>query len=339
MSNVQRYRMRACGAMSLAVLGLSAASAYAEDIFAVASVLGTPTLIQFDSDSPTLVSIVGALDGLGNDEAVLGLDYRPLTRGLYAITSANRLIRIDRHDGVVTAVSTAPFSTALSGESFGFDFNPAIDRIRAVSDADQNLVINPISGVLQLVATPVAYIAGDSNAGANPNVVHHAYDQNNVNTPATQLRAIDTNLDVLVKQANNAGTLETIGALGVDFSSIGGFDVSGATGIAYAISTDDLLPLLGQSTLYTIDLATGAATFAGIVGIPLIDLFSVEGMTVRPEPTCVADLNFDGNVDGADLGTLLGDWGTGSDLSDLNDDGIVDGKDLGVQLGAWGTCG
>jgi len=48
-----------------------------------------------------------------------------------------------------------------------------------------------------------------------------------------------------------------------------------------------------------------------------------------------ADLNGDGVVDGADLGLLLGQWGSDGP-ADLNDDGVVDGADLGLLLGAWG---
>ncbi|MFG0274092.1 MAG: hypothetical protein ACF8QF_03450 [Phycisphaerales bacterium] len=46
------------------------------------------------------------------------------------------------------------------------------------------------------------------------------------------------------------------------------------------------------------------------------------------------DLNGDGEVDGADLGLLLGAWGTPD--ADLNGDGNTDGADLGLLLGAWG---
>jgi hypothetical protein len=48
----------------------------------------------------------------------------------------------------------------------------------------------------------------------------------------------------------------------------------------------------------------------------------------------LGDLNNDGLVNGADLGTLLGAWGTPGP-GDLNGDGIVNGADLGVMLGAW----
>ena len=49
-----------------------------------------------------------------------------------------------------------------------------------------------------------------------------------------------------------------------------------------------------------------------------------------------ADLNCDGAVNGADLGALLGQWGTAGS-ADLNRDGTVNGFDLGLLLGAWGT--
>jgi hypothetical protein len=57
-------------------------------------------------------------------------------------------------------------------------------------------------------------------------------------------------------------------------------------------------------------------------------------------PPCLGDLTGDGNVDGADLGALLGSWGpcTGSCAADLNADGAVTGADLGALLGAWGAC-
>jgi len=58
-----------------------------------------------------------------------------------------------------------------------------------------------------------------------------------------------------------------------------------------------------------------------------------------PVPTggCVGDLNGDGVVDGADLGSLLGGWGQDG-AGDLNGDGVIDGADLGILLGAWGSC-
>lgn len=53
---------------------------------------------------------------------------------------------------------------------------------------------------------------------------------------------------------------------------------------------------------------------------------------------CDADFSGDGVVNGADLGTLLGAWGSDDASADLDGSGLVDGGDLTVLLGAWGSC-
>jgi hypothetical protein len=63
-----------------------------------------------------------------------------------------------------------------------------------------------------------------------------------------------------------------------------------------------------------------------------------KSVVVEGLPDCVvADLDCDGDVDGSDLGVLLGAWGTDNCEADLNDDGTVDGIDLGTMLGLWGA--
>jgi hypothetical protein len=54
---------------------------------------------------------------------------------------------------------------------------------------------------------------------------------------------------------------------------------------------------------------------------------------------CPADLNSDGQVNGADLGILLANWGPCEGcLGDLDGDNIVSGADLGQLLASWGPC-
>lgn len=56
---------------------------------------------------------------------------------------------------------------------------------------------------------------------------------------------------------------------------------------------------------------------------------------------CQGDMNGDGQVNGSDIGVLLGFWGPGNPLfprTDINLDGRVDGADLGVLLANWGAC-
>jgi Ca2+-binding EF-hand superfamily protein len=47
------------------------------------------------------------------------------------------------------------------------------------------------------------------------------------------------------------------------------------------------------------------------------------------------DFNGDGKIDAADLGMLLGAWGTSNTKFDSNGDGKVDGGDLGAFFGSW----
>ena len=53
---------------------------------------------------------------------------------------------------------------------------------------------------------------------------------------------------------------------------------------------------------------------------------------------CLADLNSDDIVNGADIGILLGNWGAAGGPADLDGSGLVNGADLGVLLGTWGAC-
>ncbi len=57
--------------------------------------------------------------------------------------------------------------------------------------------------------------------------------------------------------------------------------------------------------------------------------------------TCAhVDLFRDSNINGADLGILLSQWGSAQPqtVSDINRDGAVDGVDLGLLLSFWGPC-
>ena len=64
------------------------------------------------------------------------------------------------------------------------------------------------------------------------------------------------------------------------------------------------------------------------------------GDTCPSDPgKCPADLNDDGNVGPADLGSLLAAWGTDpGGPPDFNDDNTVGPADLGELLATWGPC-
>jgi hypothetical protein len=238
-------------ALSLLAFGL--ASAQAELIVAVTS---DNRLLFFDSASPGNITKVVRITGLQAGETLIGIDFRPANGSLYGLATSGRGYQIDISSG--KALAGVP-TVALNGTRFGFDFNPVPDRVRVTSDADQNLRVNPNDGSLTATDGTLAYASGDANSGANPNVVASGYTNSFAGAMATTLYNIDSNLDILVTQnPPNAGTLNTVGPLGVNTTDNVGFDISPLTGMAYASLT------VGATTqLYTINLASGAASLVG----------------------------------------------------------------------------
>lgn len=252
-------------------------STHADTIWATTS---NQFLVSWDSASPGTITSGTAITGLQVNEQILGIDVRPDDGQLFAIGSSNRLYTIGM-DGVATQIGPA-FSLGLNGSSFGYDFNPTIDRSRIDTNTNKNYVVNPNDGGITQV-TDLFFAGGDPNVGVDPNVAHIAYTNSFAGAMTTQLYGIDTGLDILVTQANSAGTLGTVGSLGIDITEIGGFDISGTSGMAWAAlqSTDS-----SASRFFRIDLSTGLATDLGqIGGGSVITSLAVQSATAVPEPS------------------------------------------------------
>jgi hypothetical protein len=281
------YRLVIFSAVIIATFA-QAVSTKAEFISAVATQGGNHFLITWDSASPSDLISSRPILNLNTFEALIGIDFRPSTKVLYGLLqqqNSYQVITIRPTIGNnVARWSTDSFGGQVNGFSHGFDFNPVIDRIRVVTDTNKNYVFDPVSGNPQLVATDLFYGPADPNFGKDPNVGAVAYSNNTPTPPAsTQLFGIDTGLDILVTQANNSGTLSTVGPLGVDVSSLVGFDISGETGVAYAVMTP---AGSSQSSFYSIDLATGTATSLGVVGGGVV--VTAMSVGIVPEPSTAA---------------------------------------------------
>ncbi len=212
-------------------------------------------LLTVDSASPGTVTSTVTVSGLNSGDSLVGIDFRPATGELFGLGSQSRLYSINQETGVATQIGAGGAFT-LNGTRFGFDFNPTVDRIRIVSDTDQDLRVNPNNGALSFTDASLAYASGDVNNGQDPKVVGAAYTNSFAGAAGTVLYDIDSSLDILVIQnPPNDGKLNTVGSLGVDTTDEVGFDISGVSGVAYAALT-----VSGTSNLYAINLVTGAAT-------------------------------------------------------------------------------
>jgi Domain of unknown function (DUF4394)/PEP-CTERM motif len=258
-------------------------------------------LVTFDSSAPNTLIFNQPITGLQLGEFILALDRRPADGLLYALGS-NRLYTINPTTAAATQVGSDG-SFSLSSGFFGMDVNPVSDFLRVTNNSTgQNLRIDPNTGNLIATDTPLSYAAGDAHAGTGPNVVGSAYTNNVTGATSTTLYGIDSALDILVTQSpENAGTLHTVGSLGFDTSDFVGFEISGASGTAFASLRQPGPSNFSQ--LYSINLGTGTATFLGNIGTsssfngPLAGLTGPVAST--PEPSSLTLVG---------IGRLVGAW-------------------------------
>ncbi|MDX6696556.1 MAG: trimeric autotransporter adhesin [Blastocatellia bacterium] len=265
------------GSSTTSLRGLAISPVLPPTIFGVTT---ANQLVSFNAGRPGLILSSVPITGLINGEAIIGIDFRPATGQLYGFTGYNRIVTINTTTGAATVVGSP---NSLLGNEYGFDFNPTVDRIRIVNDTDQNARVNPDTGATAATDPNLAYAAGDPNFGQDPTVTGVAYSNNFAGATTTTLYDIDSGLDILTTQnPPNNGTLNTVGPLGVNTSNLVGFDISGQSGIAYATLSD----VTNASSLYTINLTTGAATLVGQIGSSATSIRAMSVSTIQA-PTII----------------------------------------------------
>src|SRR6185295_12438641 len=88
---------------------------------------------------------------------------------IYAIDDQNSLFTFDNL--APQNILTGTFLSGLKPNEhlINIDFHPIPDRIRFFSDTENNVRIDPTTGLVANVDTNLAYKAGDPNFGKNPN--------------------------------------------------------------------------------------------------------------------------------------------------------------------------
>jgi hypothetical protein len=247
----------------------------------------TGRIISFDRASPA-ISTAYNVTGLQSGEVLIGMDIRPggATPGqLYALSTLGRLYVIDPTTGAATLKSTLTADpadtsnafTALSGNNFGLDFNPVVDRLRIVSDTGQNLRVNVDNGAV--TTDGPLNVGGTTRMG----VVEAGYTNSFAATCRTTLFYIDATTDKLLTTSDpNNGVVTEVGALGVNASTASGFEISTA---ADGTNTATAAFQVGNATnIYSINLTTGAATMNGAV-TGLASNETIRGVALAPAMT------------------------------------------------------
>lgn len=239
------------------------------------TVIGLTTdqrLVAFTAKKPDRERNLGRITGLqAPDSALVGIDFRVQDDMLYGVADGGGIYTLNATTGAATKVSQ--LTVALSGTTFGVDFNPAANALRIVSDNGQNLR-HPFAGVAagQTQTDGMLNYGGATASG----ITGSAYVNNDADAnTGTTLFAIDASLDqVALQSPPNAGTLVATGKLTVDTGSAVGFDIysdvrDGTAGGNVAFAS---LSVAGKTGLYEVNLLTGKATLKGTIGVPLLDI-------------------------------------------------------------------
>ncbi|MGQ3057325.1 MAG: DUF4394 domain-containing protein [Nevskia sp.] len=257
----------------------------------------------FTRTAPTKLCTTGTVSGLPEATTLLGIDSRPATGQLIGLGSDSKLYAISPTGAASElcpliadpADATLPFTALPADASFGIGFNPVPDRLRVTTSTGLNLRINtnPNEAGMCLVTTDTALTGATSVTGVG-------YTNTIPGAASTTLYAIDSGADTFIRIGSNpangiagdpgnpnSGVATTIGSLGIgDVGDNSAFVVDGRNNAALlaAAATG-----ASASTLYTVNLATGAATAVGAIGggagtatlAPLVGLALTTGSNLR----------------------------------------------------------
>ena len=286
---------------------------FAVQSFAVAN--GTPLIglnssgqiLRFNSATPATVTPPVAITGLVTNETLVGIDFRPATGQLFGLgvnstNGSSTLYIIDPQLGAATTVGTVTDATgspvSLAGSTqFGIDFNPTVDRIRIVTNTGLNFRVNPNNGAFVDGDTATAGTQPDGRInGSTTTVDATAYTNSFGGATVTTQYTLDAVSDRLfIQNPPNNGTQTTplavtLNGSPLNFDAVNGFDIpSSVRTTASNAPTSGLglaaLTVAGATNLYTIDLATGAASNLGAIGSAATGLIGLTAADTPSNPT------------------------------------------------------
>ncbi len=215
----------------------------------LAGVTGTNNLVTFNSNSPGTYISSNPITGTANGNFITNIAFNSDNGLHYGLDTSANLYRISTNGAAISIVS----SLALGSFDAGFDYDPSSGNLvfASLSGASTSVLSPDGSG---LMTNSIAYGLGDTNSSATPNLFGIAVDPVFFET-----YTLDSALGVLGKIIDPAfAEIFTVGSLGLNVTSVGGFASDADGNFFAALSTDGL-----TTGLYSINTTTGAASSIG----------------------------------------------------------------------------
>lgn len=211
-------------------------------------------------------------------------------------------------------------------------------------------------------------VASDHSADPVANLIGWVTFQNNSAAPMNFEWAIDVPLCPGVHGASLVGgsasmTLTTVDAgsvscyqevpmlramandteVGLMFTCPGSMGTSGSGNMTSTASFGTPIPSAPGPELITVIGQREQFTLTPGDKVKMQFNFVFQDVAIGDVPTCGADLNGDGHINGMDLSLMLFHWGetpecAGGIAADVDADGVVNGADLALLLNTWGPC-
>ncbi len=266
----------------------------------------TGQLFSFDLTNPSAVVPIGSATAGANTR---GIDVRPGSSLIYTAditATTTQIFVVNPGTGVRTPVGPAILNAGLADNGaayaidpaapgYGFNFNPVTlqgdgsSRFRLVDANGNNYRFNSSTGTVSIVDGSIAYTDGTSGTISIGAAAYTNSDTERAGTAVagTMLYYLDAASDVLaISDSPNAGTIQSVGPLGIDIDSVVGMEIyspdgnvaaGGGSNFAYVVTSVD-----GGSSyqLATVDLTNGAvspplgsfpAGFTPVNGFAIVD--------------------------------------------------------------------
>ena len=243
--------------------------------------------LVFDSATPGTITNHGDI-GLPAGEIVKGMDSRPATGEVIVLSrdagGVGRLYSVNTVNGDIGSPvtlaadptdATNPYTTLVSANAYGIDFNPVSDRLRVVTADEQSYRINVDTG---LVTTDADLAPAGGYTPSGLAVAAVAYSNNFPGASTTLLYGYNfTPDDVVTINPPNDGTLNFFGEPGIVALQSGrlNFDVA-PNGTAYLTA---FTGATNTDRLFTMNLTTGAVTPVVTIGAGAQDIRGLTAST------------------------------------------------------------